>query len=69
MYRLVASKKFDKNLKKFLKKHPELSSAVKEKLKTLEHNPKDPKLETHKLSGVLKDRFGISITHEYRLIV
>ena len=69
MYRLIASKKFNKNLKKFLKKHPELGNLVSEKIKFLHQNPRNPKLETHKLSGTLKNRLGVSISHEYRLVI
>ena len=68
MLRLVYSKRFAKNLRDFLRKHPKLEAAVKERLSILQNNPKDRRLKIHKLTGKLKDLNAVSISYEFRLI-
>ncbi len=68
MYQLVISDRFRKNLRYFLKKHPELKPVFGEELSILQKNPQDSRLKTHKLTGKLKEFFTCSITYEYRLI-
>ena len=69
MPQLVLSNRFKKSLRNFIKKHPELRSVIQEKLKILETNPKDRRLQTQKLTGTLKGLLAASLTHEYRLIL
>ncbi len=68
MPKLFYSKRFEKNLARFLNKYPELESVVKEKLQTLSSNPKNSSLKTHKLTGKLKNFYSIYVTYEYRLV-
>ena len=68
MFQLVLTKRFGRNLRVFLKKHPELESTLKEKLTILQKNPKDSRLKAHKLTGRLKGFFGASLTYEHRLV-
>ena len=68
MFRLVLSKRFEKNLRTFLVKHPDLESVFQERLAILQKNPRDARLKTHKLTGKLKDFLGAWITYEYRLV-
>ena len=67
MYTLVVSKRFKKNLKLFLKKHPDLRLAVEERLDILQKNPLSNRMKTHTLTGKLKGVLALSITYEYRL--
>jgi len=69
MRQLVVSKKFKRQLKNFLKQHPELRDVFKLKLVILQKNSTDKRLKAHKLTGKLKDCHAISITHEYRLVL
>ncbi len=68
MAQLVLSDRFKKNLRDFLKKHPELRQTIKGKFKILEDNPADQRLKTHKLTGKLKGFLAASITFEYRIV-
>lgn len=68
MFQLVVSKRFKKNLKEFLKKHPDSETVFQERITTLQKNPHHPQLRTHKLTGKLKDFTAAWITYEYRLI-
>jgi len=68
MLKLVFSDKFDRKLRNFLKKHPELVPTVREKFLILEKNPKDKRIKTHKLTGKLSGLFAASITYEYRIV-
>lgn len=68
MYRLVATKRFQKQLKRFLIKHPDVELSLIEFLGILQKNPSDSKLKAHKLSGKLKSLSAASITYEYRII-
>ena len=68
MYSLITPKRFQRNLKAFLVKHPEQESIFEEKLNILQTDPWDKKLKTHKLSGKLKNFLACNITYEYRLV-
>ena len=51
MSKLIFSEKFDRKLREFIKKHPEIEGIVKQKLIILQQNPKDRRLKIHKLAG------------------
>jgi len=67
-YNLYITPTFERKLKKFLKKHPELEKEIEEKLNLLIKNPHNPSLKTHKLKGKLKNEWSISLTFEYRIL-
>jgi proteic killer suppression protein len=69
MYQFKVSRNFEKKLKKFIKKHPDLKSILKEKFQILQENPFDPRLRTHKLTGNLKDFYSFCLTYEYRIVI
>ncbi len=66
-YTLVATRHFERRARKFLRKHPDLKSTVKETLELLRQDPFEPSLEFHGLSGKLSGIQAVSITHSYRL--
>jgi mRNA-degrading endonuclease YafQ of YafQ-DinJ toxin-antitoxin module len=68
MFCLVLPPRFKRNLRGFLKRHPELGEVLQEKLTLLERNPMDSRLKTHRLTGKLKHCFAAWITYEYRLV-
>lgn len=68
MYKLYTTKTFDRKIKGFIKKHPELENTIKQKLDSLIQNPFEIKLKTHKLTGKLKNEWVISLTYEYRIL-
>lgn len=68
MFSLVASQRFKKNLRRFLRKHLDLGEIVQCALEMLCKNPRDARLRTHKLSGRLKHCFGASLAYDARLV-
>ena len=69
MYQLVFTETYLKREKEFLKKHKELISRYKKVLKLLEINPYHHSLRLHKLKGKFKDKYSVSITMNYRIII
>ncbi|MCD4820012.1 MAG: plasmid stabilization protein [Candidatus Cloacimonetes bacterium] len=59
---------YNKKVKKFLKKHPELIGKYKKTIKLLVNNYQDHSLKLHKLHGKLKGFHSISINYEFRKI-
>ena len=68
MYRIYSTKTFERRLKQFLKRHPELENTVAEKLDLVIEDPFGSGLKTHKLSGRLMRNWAISLTYEYRIL-
>ena len=69
MYQLVFTETYLKREKEFLKKHKDLIPRYKKVLKLLEINPHHPSLRFHKLKGKFKDKYSVSITMSYRIIL
>ncbi|MBI5049862.1 MAG: type II toxin-antitoxin system mRNA interferase toxin, RelE/StbE family [Nitrospirae bacterium] len=67
-YQFVRTRQFERALKSFLKKHPDLRDIVVERLILLQKNPQDPRLKTHQLKGNLEGIMAASLTFDYRLV-
>ena len=65
MHRIIYSKNFIKQYNKLpitiIKKTDKVIFKFKK-------NPKNPSLKSHKLTGVLSDRYAFSIEHQYRIV-
>jgi addiction module RelE/StbE family toxin len=68
MIKLIWDKRFKRNLKKYISKHPEMEDKIKDKLKLFTENPYAPELRNHKLSGQLKDLRAIVIDYDCRIV-
>ena len=68
MLELVWDKPFLKILKKWKKKHPDLTEKLTMKLTLLAKDSFHPSLKTHRLSGNLAGYWAFSINYEYRLV-
>ena len=68
MRRLVSSPYFDRKLKKFLMLHSNLHATVFNLIHSLLMDPFSKKYKTHKLSGSLRNCYGVSINKSYRII-
>jgi mRNA-degrading endonuclease YafQ of YafQ-DinJ toxin-antitoxin module len=66
-FTLVTTRHFERRARKFLRKHPDLSSVVKETLTQLRQDPLHPSLRLHGLTGALAGTQAVSVTHSYRL--
>ncbi len=69
MYSLIFTETYLKREKEFLKKHKDLIPRYKKVLKLLELDPHHPSLRLHKLKGKFKNKYSVSITMSYRIIV
>ena len=67
MYKLTFTEQYEKRLRKFIKKHPEVLSQYEKTIRLLEANPHHPSLRLHKLSGKLSDLHSVSINISYRI--
>jgi len=68
MIELVWDAAFIRAVKKWQKRHPELTERFKKRLRLFTEHPFHPSLKTHNLSGNLRDCSAFSITYEYRVI-
>lgn len=68
-YKLIFTEQYEKRLRKFIKKHPEVFSQYEKIIRLLEVNPHHPSLRLHKLSGKLTDLHSVSINISYRITI
>ena len=66
--KLIASKSFTRDAKRFLKKNPQLAESVKTTLSLLESDTFHPQLKTHKLKGNLKNCWACSAGYDLRIV-
>lgn len=67
MPNLILSSAFVRDIKKLLKKNPQLKSKIDKTLKTLRHDPSHPSLRLHKLSGI--NNWSVSVSRDIRIII
>ncbi len=68
MLTIKFSKAFERTYKKLIKRSPEKSIPVLEKILVFQNSPFHPSLSTHKLSGSLKDFYSFSIEYDLRIV-
>jgi addiction module RelE/StbE family toxin len=66
--KLILSKTFTRDAKRFLKRNPQLAVNIKEALSLLENDIYHPYLRTHKLKGSLKNCWSCSVGYDIRII-
>ena len=64
---IFPSSKFQRSLKKLLKKSPELKDKFDVVLDLMSVDPFSPSLKSHKLSGKLKDSWSCSVAYDCRI--
>lgn len=69
MYKLIFTETYLKSEHSFLKKHPGLIEKYKKVLRLLELYPSHPSLKLHKLKGKFNNKYAVSITYSYRIIL
>ncbi len=69
MFKISWTNTFIKTSKKFLKKHPELKPDFKELLIQLEEEPFHQRLKLHQLKGRHKEKYSVSLTYSYRVVL
>jgi len=66
-FTLVFTEDYEKRAKRFIKRHPELSSLYLKTLQLLAANPHHPSLRLHALSGKMAGLHSVSINLTYRI--
>lgn len=66
--KIIASKTFARDVKRFLKKNPQFAGSVSTTLSLLESEIFHPHLKTHKLKGSLKDCWACSVAYNLRIV-
>ncbi|HEY9641637.1 MAG TPA: type II toxin-antitoxin system YafQ family toxin [Coleofasciculaceae cyanobacterium] len=65
---LVWSPGFSRELKRLIRRNPQLRGAIERTLEQLSENPFHSTLKTHKLKGELADRWACSIDYGNRVV-
>lgn len=68
-YSIKSTEQYEKKVKRFLKRHPEMADKYQKNLKMLVANPFHPSLRLHKLEGRLSDYHSVSINLSYRIVL
>jgi mRNA-degrading endonuclease YafQ of YafQ-DinJ toxin-antitoxin module len=68
MRRVFFTARFEKKLKVFQSRHPELSSAIEASVVAIAKNPRAVQLHTHSLNGVLSEYFAARVSRDYRIV-
>jgi proteic killer suppression protein len=69
LYKLVITDSYEKRLKRFLRRHPEMFERYGKAMKVLEIDPFHPSLRLHKLKGALREYWSVSMNLEYRVVI
>jgi len=68
MVEIAFSSSFRRAFKKSVAGHASLEARFWERVELFKHNPFEPKIMTHKLSGKLKDLWSFSVEYDVRVI-
>ena len=68
MYKVVASSKFKRALRKFARSNPALQSKIQEVIATMENDLFSANLGTHKLGGKLSGFLSCSCGYDCRIV-
>lgn len=66
---LISTESYERRLKKFIKKHPNLKETYLRTLQLLEVDPFHPSLRTQKLKEALKSFHAVSLNLQYRIVL
>jgi mRNA-degrading endonuclease YafQ of YafQ-DinJ toxin-antitoxin module len=68
-YRLVATSRFDRRSRQFVRAHPELNARFARVLRDLETDPFQAHLRLHQLRGELAGLHAVSLTYSHRIVL
>lgn len=69
VWKIVDTPHYQRALKRFIKKHPDLRQAYSYVIRLLAINPHDPSLKLHALGGTHAGEYAVSITYGYRIML
>jgi len=67
MYAITTPVQFLRQARKFFRKHPDLKPRFAKALTDLQHDPFQPSLALHPLTGRLAGCHAVSLTYSYRI--
>ena len=67
MRRVFFASRFEKKLKRFHSRHPELLTAVEATIVAIAKDPHASTLYTHRLKGALAECFASRLSRDYRM--
>ena len=67
MFSVTTSESFLRQARKFFKKHPDLKPRFADIFEQLQHDPFQPSLGLHPLSGKLTGCHAVRLTYSYRI--
>ena len=65
---LIPTTAFTRAARKYLKRHPQSQTRLRDALKSLSNDAFAPSLKTHKLKGELKDAWACSVEYDLRIL-
>ena len=65
---LIWSSAFSRELKRLIRRNPQLRGSIEQTLQQLTENPFHPTLKTHKLKGDLAEKWACSIDYSNRIV-
>ena len=65
---LIRTTRFVRAMRRYLKRHRDAESNVREALQLLSADAFDPRLKTHKLTGDLQDAWACSAGYDLRIV-
>ena len=68
MIPLIWSSAFSRDVKRRIRRNPELRSRVEQTLRQLAEDPFYPSLQSHKLKGALAGTLACSVTYDLRIV-
>ncbi|MFT5239775.1 MAG: mRNA-degrading endonuclease YafQ of YafQ-DinJ toxin-antitoxin module [Candidatus Promineifilaceae bacterium] len=68
-YTLVWTETFTRTARKFVRRHHDLAGLFEDVLKQLEDDPHVPRLRLHRLKGKHADKYAVSLTYSYRIVL
>ncbi len=68
-YEIVYTARYERRLKRFLKKNPQIFRQYTKTIELLKVNPHHPSLRLHGLQGSLQEYHSVSINMKYRITI
>jgi len=69
VWKIVDTPYYQRALKRFLRKHPDLRQTYDAVIRLLVTDPYEPSLKLHSLGGTHAGEYAVSITYRYRMIL
>lgn len=68
-YSIDTTPAFERNLRKFVRKYPELKQRIDQVFQDLREDPFQPHLRLHQLRGDLRDFHAVRVDHSRRIVL